>query len=196
MADTPNEIAKGTPLNDNLALINQNFQALDDENRTKIVKDAGTPRVLLGYQKDGFGTGGDYGLKVSQDGQNVVTATDSQLAFSSAFNMFKIVETGTFTLPALDAAGGANDDSTTVVTTGVDSTTPLAFQAFVLNDSGGYNSFPVVSFNNAGAIQLWRTAAVELSGSDVQLRIFCQNWTGFPIVARTGRYYIFQETAA
>lgn len=49
------------------------------------------PQVLVGYQKDGFGTGIDQGIKVSQQGVNVNTATDSQLVMSSAFNLFKIV---------------------------------------------------------------------------------------------------------
>ncbi len=63
------------------------------------VGDGTTDRVLVGFQKDGFGTGQDYGIKVSQDGYNVKTASDDQLVMSSAFNMFKIVQTGTVTIP-------------------------------------------------------------------------------------------------
>jgi hypothetical protein len=55
--------------------------------------DTGTRRVLLGKGADGF-----YGVKVSQTGNDVYTASDNELVMSSAFNSFKIAETGTATL--------------------------------------------------------------------------------------------------
>lgn len=66
----------------------------------------GVDRVLLGFQEDGFGTGKDQGIKVSQDGYDVLTATNSQLIMSSAFNMFKIIATGSGRISA-GAAGSS-----------------------------------------------------------------------------------------
>lgn len=56
MAETPSFFDTNTPTGDVMARLNDNFKAIDDENRTKIIKDGDTPRVLIGYQKDGFGT--------------------------------------------------------------------------------------------------------------------------------------------
>ena len=46
----------------------------------------------------------DYGIKISQTGYNVKTATNKQLAFSSKYKMFKeyLSGTGTLTLPGTD----------------------------------------------------------------------------------------------
>lgn len=49
------------------------------------VSDGVNDRVLLGYQLNGFGTGKNYGFKVSREGYDVDTATDAQLIMSSKF---------------------------------------------------------------------------------------------------------------
>jgi hypothetical protein len=86
-----------TPTNsDGVLAIDNNTQA------GTTVGDGTTERVLVGFQKDGFGVGQDYGIKVSQDGFDVKTATDEQLVMSSAFNMFKIVQTDTVTVGELE----------------------------------------------------------------------------------------------
>lgn len=68
-----------------------------------VLNDGDNDRVLAGFQKGGFGAK-DFGIKVSQDGYDVSTATDDQLVMSSAFNSFKIVSKGTATI-ALPAIG-------------------------------------------------------------------------------------------
>ena len=81
------------------SMLNGNFQEIDNKFRTNVIKDkTGTPRVLIGEQKDGFGTGDDYGIKVSQAGNDVTTASDDKLVMSSAFNMFKIADSGSTNL--------------------------------------------------------------------------------------------------
>jgi len=67
-------------------------------NNATVVSDGVLNRVVLGYQKDGFGTGKNYGIKVSQDGYDVLTATNDQLVMSSAFNNLKIFQQGTVSL--------------------------------------------------------------------------------------------------
>lgn len=133
-------------------------------------------------------------FKISEEGYDASTASDANLIFNSDRNIFKIIKTDTFTIPALDAAGGANDTSTTLVDTGVVSDAPLAYVAYVVNDSGGYNQLPLLSYDNTGFIQLFRSMAVELSGGTVRLRTFCQNYTGFPTTDTTVKYYLYSET--
>lgn len=85
---------------------NDNFKQLNDQLRSNIIKDeTGTPRVILGYYPDGWGSGNDYGIKVSKEGQNVTTATDANLIMSSAFNMFKIVSTAEVVISVGTTAG-------------------------------------------------------------------------------------------
>lgn len=74
--------------------LNQTMNQLESENRTKIIRDEnGVDRVILGRFPDG-----DYGIKVSIDGVDVLTAKDSELVLSSSFNMWKIFKEGVISL--------------------------------------------------------------------------------------------------
>lgn len=90
-----------------------------DPARGLVVSDGTNNRVLIGFDKNGFGDGKDLGIKVSKVGTDVFTATDSQIIMSSAFNMFKIVSTGTITIPALSAASNSSDTQTVEVQHGL-----------------------------------------------------------------------------
>jgi len=57
--------------------------------------DGVTDRALWGYQKGGFEDGDDFGFKISKKGVRVQDATDDQLIMSSAFDNFKILDSGT-----------------------------------------------------------------------------------------------------
>ncbi len=111
MPEIPQRLQDGTSLPDAFAYINQAFDAIDDENRTKIIKNAAIPQILFGYQKGGFGTL-DYGLKVSKINPStnapydVTTATNDQLAFSSGFNYLKVALSGTGSF-TIDGSGNA-----------------------------------------------------------------------------------------
>lgn len=98
MAVNPNiPTGASSPAKD--AEIAKNFQEIANREVTDVKNDQdGTPHILLGYQEDGFGTGQNHGFKVSQQGVDVRTATDDQLVMSSAFNMLRIVETGSATV--------------------------------------------------------------------------------------------------
>ncbi len=178
-----------TVTNKKLVSIGRDAGASDEVTGLTAYDSDGTRRLLGGTYPDGT-----VKIKLSQRGHDVATATDNQLIWSSDFNMFKIVSTGTFTVPALDAAGGASDTSTTVYDTGYATTTPLAYNAYVSNDSGGYIQLPQVSINYSGNFQMYRTVAVELSGGTAQLRVYSQNFTGFPTDAKTVKYYLFKES--
>jgi len=79
------------------------------------VNDGTVNRVALGLLPDG-----SYGLKVSQDGFDVLTAADDDLIFNSAQNSFKIVRTINATIPATGTAttpaGGGFNSQTAIVT--------------------------------------------------------------------------------
>ncbi len=90
--------------------LNEWGRTLSNEDRTTIIKDdAQDPRLLMGYQKDGF-TNGNVGAKMSQLGTDVTTATSSQLIWSTDFNSFKIIYSGYSILehPAGILGTGAN----------------------------------------------------------------------------------------
>lgn len=84
-------------LTQNLSQATDMFRELFDRQVTEIFKDsAGVRRVLLGKGANGF-----YGLKVSKAGQDVYTATDSQLVFNSGQDIFKIVAVVSLSITAL-----------------------------------------------------------------------------------------------
>lgn len=93
MADLPNRLDPATPLSDNLAIVNDAFDQIDAESQTKIIRNGNVATVLIGRQTGGF-HGSDYGIKVAKPGKDVTTATDADLAFSSAFDSLKVVKTG------------------------------------------------------------------------------------------------------
>lgn len=49
--------------------------------KTQIFSDGTTKRMLIGYQKDGWGVGKDFGIKISQETVDVTTANDDELLF-------------------------------------------------------------------------------------------------------------------
>lgn len=92
----------------NWGQINDMIRDLNAKERVQIFKDdTGTRRVLLGKGASGF-----YGLKVSEEGVDVYTATDDQLIFNSSQNLFKIVRSSTGSVTV-----GSGDSYTTVTTT-------------------------------------------------------------------------------
>lgn len=80
--------------------------------------DTETPRLFAGKFPDG-----SVKIKLSQSSHDVTTATDDQLIWSSDFNLFKVVRTGTLTLPLVSvtvaAAAGMYSSTTS-------SSTPVA----------------------------------------------------------------------
>lgn len=50
--------------------------------KTQVFSDGNSKRMLFGYQKDGWGTGKDFGIKISAEGVDVTNASDDDLIFS------------------------------------------------------------------------------------------------------------------
>lgn len=64
-----------------IAAMNEIIDRLNSSLQTQVLADTSTRRMLFGYQKDGWGTGKDFGIKISIEGVDVTTATDDQLLF-------------------------------------------------------------------------------------------------------------------
>lgn len=61
--------------------INGLVDHLNNQLQAQIFSDGKTKRMILGYQKDGWGSGKDFGIKISQEGVDVTVATDDKLLF-------------------------------------------------------------------------------------------------------------------
>lgn len=168
------------------------------QHQGNIINDGITDRVILGFQKDGFGTGVDFGIKVSQAGVDVKTAADDELVMSSAFNLFKIVASGTGTLTA-GAAG------TSVYT---DIPHSLGYQPAFLcfgyppNTSqfwgAGYNQqFPVTFYAlSGGYFVLDSFMHAQVTTSDLRIAVTRASSSSASAAGTwTYKYYILSETA-
>lgn len=61
------------------AVINDILDRLNELLKTQVFSDGNNKRLIIGYQKDGWGPGKDFGIKVSEEGVDVTQATDEQL---------------------------------------------------------------------------------------------------------------------
>lgn len=68
-----------------IATINRLVDAHNRELVLKVYSDAGYRRFMIGYQKDGWGSGKDFGIKLSKVGFDVLTAADADLLFKLAY---------------------------------------------------------------------------------------------------------------
>lgn len=61
--------------------INDIINRLNSLLKSQIFSDGQNKRMLIGYQKGGWGDGKDFGIKISIDGVDVTKAGDDQLLF-------------------------------------------------------------------------------------------------------------------
>lgn len=64
-----------------ISILNEVIDRLNGMLKTQVFSDGSSRRMIIGYQKDGWGAGKDFGMKVSIDGVDVTKATDDQLLF-------------------------------------------------------------------------------------------------------------------
>lgn len=151
------------------------------------------PQILIGYQKNGFGTNKDYGIKVSKPTKDVRTAGNSDLVMSSAFNMFKIVSTGTLTAYYTASTGS----STTTLNHGLGFVPTFTTYTDVAGAGLLFDPMPYTLYSFVtGALQEY------VYGETATGDIFNIQWLvppGSPLYASnlqfTARYYLTQETA-
>lgn len=166
-----------------------------------VIDSGGVNRVLMGYQKDGFGSGHDYGVKVSQNGFDVGTATDAQLVMSSGFNSFKIVQSGNttlgnFSVGSSGAAFNTSDDLGTTLTTHNLGYVPICL--VFLNLSGAYVPLPLTTLGSSGpGFAFWKTWYAYTTST--QLILERQGTTYNDTASFTGdqvKWYLLRETAS
>lgn len=76
------EIPPNAPPERQIDAINGIISTLNVLLKTQVLSDGTNKRMIFGYQKDGWGTGKDFGIKISKAGVDVMTATDDQLILS------------------------------------------------------------------------------------------------------------------
>ena len=64
-----------------ISTLNDIINRLNTMLKSQVFSDGTNKRMIIGYQKDGWGVGKDFGMKVSIPGVDVTAASDSQLLF-------------------------------------------------------------------------------------------------------------------
>lgn len=72
-----------------ISALNDIINRLNSLNKTIVMADDISKRMIIGYQKDGWGTGKDFGIKISIPNVDVTTATDEQLIFSMSMETWR-----------------------------------------------------------------------------------------------------------
>lgn len=174
-----------------------------DIRNSSVLNDGNTNRILSGYQKDGFGTGRDYGFKVSQRGFDVATAADSQLIMSSAFNMFKIVSTATMsvTVPNPPTAGSTYSANishslgfTPAFVAYMSSGTSLGFPVGTYLPIMG--SMPTFFTDSAGAVVFGMMITSYVDSTKAYIDMFSGSTSPLQAGTYSFKFYLFQETAS
>jgi len=65
-----------------IAAINRIIDIINAFQQSITFSDGTSKRMIIGYQKDGWGVGKDFGIKISQEGVDVNEADDTELLFS------------------------------------------------------------------------------------------------------------------
>jgi hypothetical protein len=211
----------GNSLGANFNQINNIIREINSEQQTKVFKGPNNVNALIsGKLPNNLGYGFQFSdtnkvpriiayidandnpvFKVSQSGVDVTTATNAQLIFNSAQNVFKIVATGTSTFPAastsLGAGGGwAGDFQTTQINHGLGHI-PIVFA--IRQGSTTYAPIPssTIITNAFGAEFLSFTAYADATKVYLGTHLVINSSTSAS--ASYGpfncRYYLLQETA-
>lgn len=179
-------------------------RGVDSRSGNIVVRDETHPRVFLGSLQEGNDR--FYGVKVSQPGSDVTTAEDSDLIMSSAFNMFKIVDSGTLTVPAFTKTAPASQGSASYTYTHDLGYKPLVL-AYV--DLSGFEGMPwnynaIVGINGSGTVTaiLENNRYYKVTSTTVKFTnkltewapgitpVFTQAWPETPV-----KFYLLRETS-
>lgn len=194
-----NRLAHGTTQNQNSGEIAED-DGLKFLERQIIAKQDGFNKAAFGF----YGDANKFGLKVAQDGFDVLTASDSQLIFNSEQNSFKILSYGGGSIPVSNPM----TPSQVITATGFHNLgfTP-AFIAFGnIPTGGGYigagqlTNLPAHVYGTVGASFGQIAAFMQMRVDDTALYIDVINPSAInvPNLGSPWRftYYLLQETAA
>lgn len=187
-------IQPGTEPAQQLAMINKNFAELDNENVTKLFYDAnGVPSIMIGVQPDRTSR-----IRIAEDGVDVTTATDDQLAFNSAQSVLKIVSSGESQMPVASGSGFTNYENVVQHDLGF---VPIPL-VFVTPPSGsGYTiqqlPYTIFTFSLGSTTAPDVNAHIVAAVDDTYLTIDLTAKTTISsfVGAWTFKYYLLQETA-
>lgn len=147
----------------------------NDFSTTLYYDSSGVPTVLLGLRP----SDSSQGLFVSKPGFDVTIATDSQLVFNSNQNIFKILLSGTTTIPSISIALGSFGVTGTVIQHNL-GFTPVA-QVYALLDTFVFNaSSTYVQLNSYTPLPIiWGTGLnsfISVSSNDNNLKNYNIYW--------------------
>lgn len=170
--------------------LNEWGRAISNEDLVTIKKDdSGTPRVIL--DKDG--------LRTSQEGIDVTTATNAQLSFNSNNNTFKIIQTGVITI---DTSAGWAASSTFQNEEEIQESLDFTPSFLVyFDDSGLIKQLPVFYYEwdlaDSYKIGTIFEASCDTTSINVRMRFADSsvNMGGAFQGENRFRYYLLQETA-
>lgn len=178
--------------------VNEAFRLISNEDRTDITKDdAGIERLLIGYQQNGF-SNGSVGIKLSQEGIPVLDAENDELVFSTDFNNFKIVDSGTATCPATSvsspgAGNFGNDIEQNIVPHNLGYIPGII--AYI-DISGIYFPLPYSLTTNGVTSAGWHTYAVAADSTNLYFYTATLAYgAASSIGAQNVKYYLLRETA-
>lgn len=92
------------------AVLNDIIDRLNGLLKTQVFSDGTSRRMMIGYQKDGWGAGQDFGIKVSLPGIDVASASDAQLLFKMALDKWTWRNSDGDLVKEFDIAGGTTFD--------------------------------------------------------------------------------------
>lgn len=78
---TLQRVPPAASLSEITTVLNDIVDRLNEQLKTQIYSDGLSKRMIFGFQKNGWGAGKDFGIKISIEGVDVTTATDAQLLF-------------------------------------------------------------------------------------------------------------------
>lgn len=190
-----NRMAAGTTQNHNAG-----EEALSDglklkERQVLAVQD-GQNKAIFGF----YGTANKFGLRVAEDGVDVLIATDDQLIFNSEQNVFKIVYVGFINSAAASASNGgsgAGSDLQTVSYAHGLGYTPVVLAYF--NVDGFFYPLPYSTFgalsNGFQAINYQPFSTDTTVSFDTSIEVYATGAASVSVSPAQIKYYLLQETA-
>lgn len=74
-------VPPNAPLNVQNIALNDVINRLNSLLKTQVFSDGTSKRMLIGFQENGWGAGKSFGIKISQEGVDVMKASDDELLF-------------------------------------------------------------------------------------------------------------------
>lgn len=167
--------------------------------RQIIARQSGFNKAIFGFS----GEANKFGLRVAEDGKDVLTASDDELLFNSEQNVFKVVNSGSVTTSGFTAtapgASGYRQTISAVATVNHNLGYVPAVIAYY-NDTGANFAIPFTNFNApSSSLALWLTVYYSVTSTQLTIYInaFLYNFTVDQVFGggATVKYYLLQETA-